>query len=207
MKKFLAALALGTSAVVSLNATAGVDLNGTFSGAGGLASFGGGGNLNTATSLTFDGLWAVTPPIPPTYRGDPNLFLTNADFIAGADGSVPASLNVVGFTPVNDLLVWAQGANATNPVNRFHFNALTLSQDPSTPNFLNLNIEGIFHDDKGVYNDGAASMLMTAQNLNGTLSYSFSWGAPPFSNPAPGVLWLMGAGLMGLLAARRRGRT
>ena len=197
MKNFLKLL-LVTITLLSMGAHAApMPLNGTFSAAGGLASFIG-TDLNNASSISFQGDWVITSPIPTNYLGEPNLFVTNNDFKEWDEGTVPMTLNISSFAPITDFLTWSN--------NRFHFDLTELVRNPSSSGAMDLFGKGNFSDVSGYYAPGIASIRFTAQeNGPNNYAYSFAFGSLPL--PEPDSTALMGIGLVALLLSSRRRKT
>jgi hypothetical protein len=197
MKNFLKLL-LVTITLLSMSAHAApMPLRGTFSAAGGLASFTG-TDLNNASSITFQDPWAITTPIPPNYLGEPNLFSTNNDFKVGDSGTVPMTLNISSFAPVTDFLTWSS--------DRFHFDLTELVRNPSSSGATDLFGKGNFSDVNGYYAPGIASIHFTAQE-NGPNNYAYSFTFASLPLPEPDSTALMGIGLVALLLSSRRRKT
>ena len=197
MKNFLKLL-LVTITLLSMGAHAApMPLNGTFSAAGGLASFIG-TDLNNASSISFQGDWVITSPIPTNYLGEPNLFVTNNDFKEWDEGTVPMTLNISSFAPITDFLTWSN--------NRFHFDLTELVRNPSSSGAMDLFGKGNFSDVSGYYEPGIASIHFTAQeNGPNNYAYSFTFASPPL--PEPDSTALIGIGLVALLLSSRRRKT
>ncbi len=220
MKKFLAALALGTSALLSLDASAAFDPNAGFAGVVGGTVTIVGTDLNNATSITFgNGLWQTTS-VPPTYNpgtgAAPNNFFTNTEmndtFGFQTIGNILGTpLTITPLPNIANFMNWVGGNGAA-----FQFSLTSLVRNPSAPGAMDLYGTGTFTQTalgtaapfNDLANPSLASWRMTAQEIGGNISASFSWGTPAFSNeaPIPGILSLMGIGLLGLGAVRRRVR-
>jgi MYXO-CTERM domain-containing protein len=198
MKKFLAVFALSTAAL-SLDASA-LAMNGTFAAAGLGATSYVGADLNSASQLNVAGTF-VTTGLSATFLGNPNDLL--GEMAVGDIGTIVNPILITGFVPVANFITWG---STTFPVNRFTFNLATLVRNPSASGAMDLYGTGTFSDSTAEYVGAPAAIRLTAQEIGGSTSYSFSWGSPPFDNPVPvpGVLGLMGLGLLGMRLARRR---
>jgi len=211
MKKLLATLGLVACTLAAVDANAAA-INGYFSATGlGTTSYEG-ADLNVASQLNVAGTWQTTN-IDGLYQGLPNDMLGLMTVLQPGPppvlptiGNITNPILINGFIPVTGFMVWGDN---TSPVGRFSFDLATLVRNASDPGAMDLYGTGTFRDASTTgFDDGAAAFRLTAQQVGGgSPSYSFSWGSPPFDNPAPGVLWLLGAGFMGLAAARRRNRT
>ncbi|AUB80206.1 hypothetical protein [Candidatus Thiodictyon syntrophicum] len=221
MKRFLAALVLGASALVSLNASANFDPNAGFAATvGGIVTIPLGDNLNNASSITFTtGLWQ-TSNVPATYNpgtgAAPNDFFISNEmddtFGSQTIGNIWSSALTITPAPgIANFMNWV-GENGA----AFQFSLTSLVRNPTSPGAMDLYGIGTFTQTalgtaapfSDQANPATASWRMTAQEIGGNISASFSWGTPAFSNdaPIPGILSLMGIGLLGLGAVRRRVR-
>jgi hypothetical protein len=201
MKKILAAGLLCGAALVSTSAFA-VPANATFNGSIANISFAG-PNLRDATSINI-GLSGVSGlgGVPATYLGDTNDF-TDGSVNNGDGTTLPAVVNLPPTLPIANFLLFT-----TENGNRYSFQLETYTKLPSDSNINTFYGTGTFVDSLGTYDTSSdAAFLWSIQNLSGSISGSFSFGTPAFDNPvpAPGVLALIGIGLVGIGFARRKG--
>ena len=120
MKRLLATLVLGATALAALGAQA-APINGTFGAAGiGTTSYNG-ADLNSADTLNVSGDFVVAR-LNTTYFGNPNDL--HGLMSPGNFGKIATPIVITGFTPVTNFLVWS---DTTTPVaNRFSFDLGTL---------------------------------------------------------------------------------
>jgi cysteine-rich repeat protein len=100
----------------------------------------------------------------------------SAATIGGANKRV---LDIVGFTPVSDFMLWGGPAG-----NTFRFDAASVERNATSAGALDVYVLGTFRDTSGVFPANAASLRLTAnQTSGGALAWSATFMSPPQPNP------------------------
>ncbi len=169
-----------------------------------------GADLNSASSISFaaSNTW-ITTSVPPTYtpsggvEGINDMVGKMTNFVT--TGSI-ANINIDSFSAINNFMTWTDTDG-----DAMSFDLTTLVRNTTASGAMDLFGSGIFHYidvADSLVKTTAASFRLTAQDVGGNISSSFSWGTPPFQNdntsvPLPGVLGLMAIGLLGFASRRK----
>jgi hypothetical protein len=231
-KKTLVVTALALSSglfAVSSQATA---INATMGMALGLDSYttSGGvnvGNIAGSTSIKFHDIYDGQPSsatfpasflvtnIPSVAFSSANDFFSNTSITTasglttsyGLIGDSSYSLSIMtGALPINNFMTWG-GPNSLTGGGIWQFNVTSEQVLASVPTTLDTYLLGIFHDTSGAFTDSAASLHITANQVNGgAISASATWASPPetINVPEPYFMSLLGLGLAAFGFSRRR---
>lgn len=105
--------------------------------------------------------------------------------------------------PINNFFVFSVRANAsgngTTPVNRFHFNLQTITEDSFANGIGDFSGIGTIVDNGGVYNNTLADFTL---DFNGSSPNSYSFTITTV--PEPATISLVALGLAGAVVLRRR---
>ncbi len=169
-----------------------------------------GADLNVASSIAFGGSW-ITTSVPNNYT--PSGGVLGANDMVGlmtnfATFGTISDININSFSAITSFMSWTD-----NQGDAMSFDLTTLARNTTAAGAMDLFGGGIFHYidvADGLVKTTAASFRLTAQDVGGNVSASFSWGTPPFQNdgdssvPVPGIIGLMAIGLLGVSARRKR---
>ncbi|NOQ16411.1 MAG: PEP-CTERM sorting domain-containing protein [Methyloprofundus sp.] len=167
-----------------------------------------GGDLNSATSIDFNGSNAINPAdwfvtiVPATAFGMPNDF---APIMSALDfGTIETPLTIgagFGIQDITDII----GFMSWNG-DDFSFDLDTVTRNPTAPGALDWYGVGMFNDASGGFDSSPASVRFTGQEIAGSTSWSASWATPPSGNNVaePETVALLAAGLFGAGISRRK---
>ncbi len=189
---FIALLAF-IGVILSAQAAQATLLNGSFAYNGfGSPSYTG-GNLHTATSVTFVSLNMATSagsgdlaPVLPLLSTDVHLNPLTLP-VSNINGS-PLSVSYL------DFLSFGSG-------NRFQFDMTQVTFSSPDSGYLNIYGTGIVHDTLGTYSDTSAETRISF-NANGSVTYGGTFATSAV--PIPAALYLLGPGLVGIVGLKRR---
>jgi PEP-CTERM motif len=154
----------------------------------------------TSSSLTLDNLNYTEPgsgsgtfaPLPTGAVPNGTEAFAYSTAIIGLS-STPETVNINDFVVIGGSGPALFASPGTTPNNRFDFELQTLTEN-SSGDFTGM---GILTDTAGIYSSTPAELLLSFSGVN---NYSFTLQAVP----EPATLSLLGAGLLGTLAFRRR---
>jgi PEP-CTERM motif len=138
------------------------------------------------------------------------------------NANIPTQISISDYLVFSGLGITAWGSTGTTPANRFEFNLTSIYATPSprysNGNYTGFQMTGVVVDKAGVYAPSVAyaSAIYSSPVNQSQGNYAIAFDAPgilanvsssSFSTvaaPEPGTLALVGVGLAGLVAARRR---
>ncbi|NOQ16414.1 MAG: PEP-CTERM sorting domain-containing protein [Methyloprofundus sp.] len=169
-----------------------------------------GGNLNSATSIDFNGSlntadpadWFVTI-VPPMAFGMPNDFAPVMNSFDFGEIQTPLTINAgFGLQDITDIIGFMSWNGGD-----FTFDLDTVTRNATAPGALDWYGVGTFNDATGGFDSSPASVRFTAQEIAGSTSWSASWATPPTGNSTvaePETVALLAAGLFGAGISRRK---